>query len=465
MKKVDLITKAKRTIDRYQMLKSGDKVVVALSGGPDSVALLFVLLKLKKELDLSLSLAHVNHKLRGKESDQDQEFVRKLSSDLKLKLYTRSFQVKIQAKKLRLSVEECARKIRYDYLNRLAEKLKAQKIALGHNFNDQAETVLIRLIRGSGSVGLSGIPPVKERIIRPLIEIKREEIEDFLRKKKISYRIDSSNLRTDYMRNKVRLELLPILKKEYNPKIEEVLNRTAYILRAEEKLLDKESGKAYSNVMLRETKDKIILDSKRFSGYDESIKRFMIRNCVKKLKGDLMELTFDKVETLLNLTKQGKSGKRVDLLEDIYGDVTQDHLSIYKKKEEEFEYDFSLPKKKRIKKLGIKIYSEILPGSSLSKKVAHQNQWVALFDMEKLKPPLRLRSRKNGDKFRPLGMKGTKSVADFLVDSKVPRCERDEVMLLTSRGKIAWLVGYRINEDFKVTPRTKKILKIEIDKE
>jgi tRNA(Ile)-lysidine synthase len=465
MEKDDLVSRVKNTINRYQMLKSRDRVVVAVSGGPDSVALLFVLLELKNELNLSLFVAHVNHKLRGNESDQDQEFVRKLASDLNLKFYRRSFQVKKKAKKLRLSVEECARRIRHNYLNELADKLKAQKIALGHNFNDQAETVLMRLIRGSGSLGLSGIPPVKNKIIRPLIEIRREEIETFLKSKNIPFRIDSSNLRTDYLRNRVRLKLLPILKKEYNPKIEETLNRTASILRAEEELLYQEVEAAYPKVMLRERDDKIILDSKKFLGYNDSLKRFMIRNCVKKLKGDLRELTFEKVEVLLNLIQQGKSGKRVDLLEDIYGDVTKDHLSIYKRKEKQFNYSLSFLKKRRIRKLGVSIDSEILNRIALPKVVRSGNQWVAFLDMEKLKPPLKLRSRKNGDRFKPLGMKGTKSVADFLVDSKVPGCERDEVMLLTSQSRIAWLAGLRISEDFKVTPKTKKVLKIEIKKE
>ncbi len=464
MKKMDLISKAKKTIDRYHMIKPKDRILVAVSGGPDSVALLLVLLELKKEFNLSLYVAHVNHKLRGKESDQDQEFVRKLASDLKLKLYTGSFQVKKEAKKMKLSVEECAREIRYDYLNKLADKLKAQKIALGHNFDDQAETVLLRLIRGSGSLGLSGIPPVKDRIIRPLIEIKREEIEAFLEKKKIPFRVDSSNLRPDYLRNKVRLKLLPMLKKEYNPKIEEVLNRTASILRAEEKFLNQEAEKAYLKVMLREQNDKIILDSKRFFSYDDSLKRFMIRNCVKKLKGDLMELTFDKVESLLNLIQQGKSGKRVDLLDDIYGDITKDHLSIYKRKPQEFNYSLSLPGKRELKKLGVIIDSEILSFSS-KKNIKNQDKWTAFLDMNKLKPPLRLRSRKNGDRFTPLGMRGTKSVADFLVDAKIPRCDRDEVMLLTSQNKIAWVVGFRISEDFKVIKSTEKIIKIQIKRE
>ena len=464
MKKADLVHRVKSTIERHQMLKSGDRVLVAVSGGPDSVALLFLLLELKKELNLSLLVAHVNHKLRGKESDQDQEFVRKLASDLKLKLYSRSFQVKKEAKKLRLSVEECARKIRYEYLNKLAERLKAQKIALGHNFNDQAETVLLRLIRGSGSLGLSGIPPVKDRVIRPLIETKREEIETFLKEKNIPFRIDSSNLRTDYLRNKVRLKLLPILKREYNPKIEEVLNRTASILRAEEELLDREAQKAYGKTLLKEQKGKILLDSKRFSGRDEWLKRLLIRNCVKKLQGDVRELNFEKVETLLDLLRQGKSGKSVDLLADIRADVTKDLLSIHKKKEEGFNHHLSLPTQRRIGKLGVSVRSEIFPGSSLPRKLRGENRWVAFLDRDKLKPPLRLRSRKNGDRFRPLGMKGSKSVADFLVDSKIPRCDRDEVMLLTSRDRIVWLVGYRISEDFKVTPKTKRILKIEVSR-
>ncbi len=465
MEKDNLISRARNTINRHQMLTFKDKVVIAVSGGPDSVALLFLLLELKKEFNLSLFVAHVNHKLRGKESDEDQEFVSKLASDLKLKLHSRSFQVQKEATKLRLSVEECARKIRYDYLNKLADKLKAPRIALGHNFNDQAETVLMRLIRGSGSLGLSGIPPVKDRIIRPLIEIKREEIETFLKDREISCRTDSSNLKTDYLRNRVRLKLLPLLRKEYNPKIEETLNRTASILGAEEELLNQEVEAAYPGVLLREQNDRIILDSRKFVGYHNSLKRFMIRNCVKKLKGDLRELTFDKVETLLRLLEQGKSGRRVDLLEQVHGDVTKDYLIVYKRKEKRVNYDLPFLKKRKIKKLGVSIDSQVLARASVPKGVRGENRWVALLDLEKLKPPLRLRSRKNGDRFKPLGMKGNKSVADFLVDSKVPRSERDEVMLLTSRNKIAWLVGYRISDDFKVTPETKKILRIRVKKE
>jgi len=464
MKKIDLIAKARNTIDRYRMLKPKDRILVAVSGGPDSVALLFILLELRKEYNLPLFVAHLNHKLRGEESDQDQKFVRKLASDLNLKLYTRSCYVEKEAKRLKLSTEECARKIRYDYLNKLADKLKAQKIALGHNSNDQAETVLIRLIRGSGSLGLSGIPPVKGKIIRPLIEIKRPQIEAFLKKKKIPFRIDSSNLRTDYLRNRVRLRLLPILKREFNPKIEEVLNRTASILRAEQRLLNKHAEKAYPKVVLREQNNKIILDLKRFSGYDKSLKRFMVRNCVKRLKGDLMQLTFDKVETLLNLIDQAKSGKRVDLIDDIYGDVTKDHISIYQRKPQDFSYALSLPGKKELRKLGVSIDSEVSPCLKAKGGVKSQNKWTALLDMNKLAPPFRLRNRKNGDRFRPLGMRGTKSVADFLVDTKVPRCDRDEVMLLTSGNKIAWVVGYRMSEDFKVTSKTRRILKIEVKK-
>lgn len=191
----------------------------------------------------------------------------------------------------------------------------------------------------------------------------------------------------------------------------------------------------------------------------------MIRSCVKKLKGDLMELTFDKVESLLNLMQQGKYGKRVDLLDDIYGDITKDHVSIHKRKPQEFKYDLSLPGKRKIKKMGVKIDSEVLSYPALKRIIKSKDEWMAFLDMDKLKPPLVLRSRKNGDRFRPLGMRGTKSVADFMVDTKVPRCDRDEIILLSSRNKIAWVVGYRICEDFKVTPKTRKIIKIKIERE
>ena len=466
-----LLSQVQKTISRYRMLNKRDKVVVACSGGPDSVALLYLLNELKEKLDLRLFVAHFNHKLRGKESDLDEKFVRKLASFLKLKIFVKSIEVKKEAKRRRLSLEECARVLRYGFLNQIADKIGAQRIALGHNSDDQAETVLMRLIRGSGSLGLSGIPPIKERIIRPLIEIKREEIEKFLTEKKIEYRIDSSNLRPDFLRNKVRLHLLPIIEKEYNPKIKEVLNRTAKILSAQERYLREEGLKCYRRVCLKEAEDKIILDLKRFFNYDISLKRIIIRLGLEKLKGDLTQFGFEPIESVLKLVEEKKSGKRVDLSkssisgrkESIFADITKDHLALSKEKEKRYNFLISNFGKKNLNSLGLEINLEKLSDFSLAKIRRNKDQNVAYLDGDKLKFPLRLRSRKVGDSFKPLGFKGTKKVADFLVDKKVPRCERDKVLLLISNKKLAWIASFRISDEFKVTPPTKKVVKIKIN--
>lgn len=267
---MEILRKSEDTIQRFNMLKKGDKVIVACSGGPDSVALLYLLNQVKKKYDLKLAVAHINHKLRGKESDEDERFVKRLARDLGLDFYAKAFEVKSIAKKKKLSIEEAAREVRYGYLNSLARRIKADKIALGHNADDQAETVLMRLIRGAGGLGLSGIPAAKGKIIRPLLEVKREEIEQFLKEADLGFRIDSTNLRKDYLRNRIRLELLPYLKRKYNPKIVDILNRTATILSAQEDYLKRLTLKEFRGVA-KEENEKISLDLDKLFSYEFSI--------------------------------------------------------------------------------------------------------------------------------------------------------------------------------------------------
>lgn len=485
MKNEIFIKKFKQTIARYDLLEippaagleKGDKVLVAVSGGPDSVALLYALLEIKDEFDLDLCVAHLNHKLRDRESDEDQKFVKNLAHKLNLKFFSKSIDVKKEAKKKKLSLEEAARWARYRYLENLAGRIKATKIAMGHQADDQAETFLMRLVRGAGGAGLSGIPPKRGKIIRPLIEIKRKEIEKFLKERGQSYRTDSSNLLPNYFRNKVRLLLLPQIKKRFNPKIVEVLNRTSNIISLQQQYVEKSCEEILHLVCKSKKRDKIVLDSKKFIAYDTCLKREMIRLCVRELVGDRFaslttsstELSFDSIERILNLVQKQKSGRRVKLTRNIWAEVSGKNLAIYIKRKKQYNYPISLPGKKNLRSLGMRIESEIMSRSSLPHKIESKDEKIAFLDWEKLKEPFRLRSRRPKDKFKPLGMKGTKSVADFLIDMKVPRYERDEVMLLTARGKIAWILGYRISDEFKVADlkaqnscKTKKVLRIEV---
>jgi tRNA(Ile)-lysidine synthase len=478
MKNEVFLEKFKQTIARYDLLRKGDKVLVAVSGGPDSVALLYALLEIKDEFDLDICVAHLNHKLRGKESDEDQKFVKNLARKLNLKFFSKSIDVKKEAKnrfgythhKRKLSLEEGARLVRYRYLENLADKIKTNKIAVGHQADDQAETFLMRLLRGAGGTGLSGIPPKRGKIIRPLLETGREEIEKFLKEKGRSYRIDSSNLLPNYFRNKIRLSLLPLIKNKFNPKIVDVLNRASNIISFQQQYIEKKCEEILSDICKIRKNDKIILDLKRFINYDISLKREMIRLCVKELNGDrfaslttsFTDLSFESTERILNLVQRKKSGRKVKLTGNTWAEVFGENLAIYQEKKRLYNYPITLPGKKNLRSLGIKIRSVIASRSSLPEKIKPKGETVAFLDWKKLKQPFYLRSRRPKDKFKPLGMEGTKTIADFLMDTKVPRYERDEVMLLTTQGKIAWVVGHRISEEFKVTDKTKKVLKMEV---
>jgi tRNA(Ile)-lysidine synthase len=492
MKNEIFIKKFKKTIAHYDLLQKGDRVLVAVSGGPDSVALLYALLETKDEFNLDLCVAHLNHKLRGKESDEDEKFVKNLAQKLDLKFFSKSIDVKKEAKKMKLSLEEVARLARYQYLENLADKIKADKIAIGHQADDQAETFLMRLLRGAGGLGLSGIPPKRGKIIRPLIEIKREEIEKSLKEKGQSYRIDSSNLLPNYFRNKIRLSLLPQIKKNFSPRIVDILTRTSDIISLQQRYIEKKceeilrficktkkmvrlpsarlpstslrDGEQSRTVRTSRSpqKDKIVLDLKKFINYDISLKREMIRLCVKELNEDLQDLSFDSIERTLDLIQKEKSGRKVKLTKNTWAEVSGENLAIYIEKKKQHAYSISLPGEKYLRNLGMRIRSEIFSRSSLPERIKSRGEEVAFLDWEKLKEPFSLRSRRPKDKFKPLGMQGTKSIADFLIDMKVPRYERDEVMLLTTRGKIAWIVGHRISDEFKVTDKTKKVLKMEV---
>ncbi|KPK76661.1 MAG: hypothetical protein AMJ89_03810 [candidate division Zixibacteria bacterium SM23_73] len=478
MKNDVFLKKFRQTIARYDLLEippaaglgRGDKILVAVSGGPDSVALLYALLEIKDEFNLRLYVAHLNHKLRGRESDQDQKFVKNLASKLNLKFFSKSIDVKKEARKKKLSLEEAARLVRYRYLENLADRIKAQKIAMGHHADDQAETFLMRLLRGAGGSGLSGIPPKRGKIVRPLIEIKKEEIEKFLKQKGLSYRTDSSNLLPNYFRNKIRLLLLPQIKKNFNPKIVDVLNRASNIISLQQQYVEKNCEEILRLVCKSKRKNKIVLDLKRFIHYDISLKREMIRLCVKELVGDRFaslttsstELSFDSIERTLSLIQKEKSGRKVKLIGNTWAEVSGENLAIYSRKEKQYNYPISFPGKKNLRSLGMNIKSKIVSRPSLPQKIKSKGEEVAFLDWEKLKGQFRLRSRRPKDKFKPLGMQGTKSIADFLIDMKVPRYERDEVMLLTTKGKIAWILGHRIGDEFKVTDKTKKVLRIEL---
>lgn len=321
-----ILEKSKSTIKKYNLISKNDTIVIGVSGGPDSVALLYLLNSLKKESRLKLHIAHLDHTLRP-DSHKDCKFVQELARKLKLPITTAQINVKELSKQG--SLEEIARNARFGFLFKVAKDIKANKIALGHNLDDQAETVLMRILRGTGLYGLAGILPKREiagfQIIRPLIETRRQDIEAFLKSKRIKPCLDTSNLEDIYFRNKIRNRLLPLLERQYNKNIKEILSNMAQSIGYDYDYLNRIAHRA-----IRKTNTKLNL--KKFLNLHPSIQRLVLRFTIAKLKGNMRRLTFRHIREIEDLIFNRPVNSVVDLPQRISVIKKKNTLSFYHKK-------------------------------------------------------------------------------------------------------------------------------------
>lgn len=459
-----ILNRVLETNKKYEMFFGGEKILIGLSGGPDSVSLLHILNHLKDKYRFTLFAIYVNHMLRPDEIPSEIEFCRSLCEKFSLQFFVKSVDVKNFAKEQNLNIQEAARQLRYYAYEEKAWEIKADKIALAHTADDQAETLLMRLFRGSGTTGLSGIPPVRKHFIRPLIEIERKEIEEFLMQNNIDYITDSSNMKKDYLRNRIRLTLMPILK-NLNPEITTVLSRTAALFRDEERYFEIIVTKTLMKMISRKTDERIELFLAPFEVMDKVIMRRVLRRAIDETKG-LRGISFLHIEDIVELIKNGKTGDRVYLPKGIR--VIKDYSTLILTSEAPVVlgvYQAEIPGETILKESGILLKSSIITkeeADNLSK--FGEGESFGIFDMDKLKMPLIIRPRKNGDFFYPKGFGRRKKIQDFFVDLKVPRDERDRIPILTSSEDIVWVVGHRSDERFKIDGNTKRILKIDIKK-
>ena len=461
-----LIEKVKKIIEKYGMLDSEDKIVVGVSGGPDSITLLHILWRLKEELNISIISAHLNHGLRGKDAVTDEEFVKEFSYKLGIPVRTESVKVHDFAKSNNLTIEEAGRKLRYELYRKIAEETSSNKVAVGHNLDDQAETVLMRIIRGSGIDGIAGMPPVRNltekiKVIRPLIEISREEILKHLKNSKLEVRVDRTNFARTYFRNRVRLELLPILEKKYNRNIKKNLVNLANIFSSENDFFSNNLTEILSAIIKEKTADEIVMNKNKLIDLHLSIKRRCLRECIKML-GGLSNITFEHIEDVID--GLNKNNLEFELPNSIRIIFRYDSIIITKSKEknpENYEYKLKIPGNTEIKEASIIINAEYLEKIDLG--TLRREHSKAYLDADLLEFPLIGRNRKEGDKFTPFGLAGTKKIKKFFIDNKVPHENRNKMPIVTdSRGNIAWIAGHRIDNRFRITPLTKNILKLEI---
>ena len=448
---LDILHRVEAYIQRERLLTPGDGVVVALSGGPDSVTLFDLLHRLKAKWDLTLYIAHLNHQLRPN-AESDAAFVKQIARNDPV--YIGKEDVVQRAKENKQSLEEAARDARRAFLDTVKQKTGANKIALGHTKSDQAETVLFRLVRGSGLTGLGGMRPISEACwIRPLLSLSRSEIEFYVRTRNLQVLRDETNSDPKFLRNRIRTDLIPHLQKAYNPQIEDLLSRLATLLQNDDAHLENIAEQALSEALLYRDNRKFILDVKRFFGYHISLRRRLIRKVLFALQASAEAARFQAVERILETAST--PGRSVQITPEISAYRTHDTLIITQPAR---VYCFLVEPGVPLDING-KFSIDILNRVN-RERLENTAEHTVFFDLDQLpNRALYLRSPRPGDWFYPFGMQGKKKVSRLLGDSKIPRPLRGEIPLLVSGATILWVAGLRRSQIAPITPATRRVLK------
>ncbi len=477
---------------REQGLITGQpKLVVAVSGGPDSVCLLHILVKLREKLGLRLHVAHLDHQLRGDESEADARYVADLARQLDIPATIERRDVRAYQARHRLSPEEAAREVRYDFLGRVAQTAGTDRAAVGHTVDDHIETILMHLIRGTGTRGLRGLQPSSQwpssasrlTIIRPLLTVSREETTYYCRQHRLQPRLDASNLSLSPLRNKIRRQLRPLLQ-DYNPRVAEALLRAARIAVEDYAFLDKEAARLWGEIAW-ERGTTVILDKAKLLKTPPALQRHLLRTAIEKRLGDLKDIETRHIEGILSSLNK-PAGKKISLPEGLIFTIEYDNfllgtdpaaLSPFPTLEAEsalkipgstelagWHVEANIIDRKRESKRGEAPLTNLPPplvregdkGGGLL-----DNLLSACFDLAKTGRKLTVRPRRPGDRFQPLGLSQPKKLNEFMIDSKIPHAWRQRVPIVSSPEHILWVVGWRIDERVKVTAETEKVLRLE----
>ena len=451
------------TIEQYRMLSPGDKVIAAVSGGADSVAMCHLLKTAAPAMNLQLHLAHVDHMLRGEESRADAEFAARLAQADNIPYTIERIDVRSYAKQHKLGLQEAARLLRYQFLEGLAKEIRAQRIAVAHTADDQAETVLLWLIRGCGPEGLQGIPPVRQPyIVRPMIHISRRQIEEYIKSRQLAYRQDASNLSPKYRRNRIRLEILPQLE-QLNPNIRQALGQLAQLAYSENEFWQEYCEKRWLEIADFQDSHYISLKLAPLRELPEAALRRMLRFALRRLiSGDLPRISYRNIEAICGIIHADRGQKGLNLPHNIR--VVKSYqtieLTVASPTPAGLNYDYPLnvPGETRIPELNLVIKASLIDRSELRNFPSGN---AAALDWAQVKYPLRVRNRKPGDRFQPLGAPGSKKLKDFLIDAKVPLAQRSNIPIVVCGEDIVWVMGYQISERYKVNQDSKKILHLQ----
>ncbi len=461
-----VVPRVRRFVSERGLWRPGDRVLAGVSGGPDSTCLLLTLAALRRSLRFELHAAYFDHQLRGKRAaERERRFVGALARALAVPLTSGAGDVRAYAREHRRSIEEAARELRYRFLARAARDAGCAIVAVGHTRDDQAETVLLHVLRGSGLRGLAAMAPASAwplasrgetpRLVRPLLALSREETEACCREAGLEPVLDPSNRSPAYLRNRIRRELLPELRR-YNPRIEEALVRLADAASADVELLESLAAEA---VVV--SKNSARIDRNRLAALPDALRRHAVRLAAARLRGGTRSLSDRHVQAVLRAS-EGATGARLDLARGLRVEVRR-NATVFSAGPP------AVPERLPEREVALPVPGVVSFGPWLVEvdvmgrrpaRVAHSDGSVAYLDADACGAKLSVRRRRPGDRFQPLGLSRPKKLQDFFVDEHVPRAERDAVPLVCAGRGIAWVAGQRPAEWAKVTPETRRVLRL-----
>ncbi len=449
---VTLEGKAQKTIARFNMLSGGDKVVVSVSGGPDSMSLLTFLNNSRSSYDIKLYVFHIDHMFRGEESARDADAVEAFASNLDLPFKRVQVNVPAILRETDASPQDVARRVRLENLEAYADEVGADRIAMGHTADDQVETFLMRVIQGAGLTGLGGMSPAPGRIIRPLILVWRKEVEEYARRMNLETRMDSSNLNQVYLRNHIRMRLIPYLASEFGKGVKDVILREVESLAADREYMETKVNEAFEQAG-RVSETEVRIDAARLSDLPSSLQRGVLREAWCRLLPRDTSPSWQNIADVIDKVMGGASGARIDLPRGVRVEREYDDVVMRLPEDEEDEIiddpvELAEPGVADLNWCGRKLTASLVEASSFELSGEPDVEFV----QADLRFPLTVRTPRPGDRFTPLGSSGTRKLSDFFIDIKLPRGERARCPVVLSGEDVVWVVGHRLDERFKVEP-------------
>ena len=460
-----LISKVKANISEYNLLKPGFHVVAGISGGADSVCLLKVLTDLRDEYKLAITVVHLNHLLRGEESDADEEFVVGLCESLNVPLNIFHEDIQKLSKASGISKEEAGREARYANFYRTLAEVRADVIAVAHNFEDQAETVMMNILRGCGTEGLAGMDFNSGVVIRPLLNVRRQQILDYLAEHDLGFRTDSSNLSCDYARNRVRNILFPLIQEQFSVDPAPMLNRLSVLTRRDDAFIESIAKKAFLKACV-ERDGVVIFDASFLDGQDAAVSSRMIRMAWERITGSRKALESNHIDKITALRYGNSTGKSLSLPGGVTAWMSYRNLMMGRREKpgrSQYLYPIAIPGSTPVIEAGGTLTARILDKNGFLMEFGELSQFkesskTQIFDYLKINCGINIRNRRDGDRIRPYRSMGGKKLKEFFIDRKIDADQRDSIPLIASDRDILWVIGMRTSEDARPDEHTETYL-------